>query len=638
MWDYGRLQQELRSYTKSSSANGTPSVLPPTLRHFVVYLRIDRVVCYQRNLLTGLFKLRVSICSPTASRPPAVFESRQPVPAGSVLRQEGFFRMPIPVNVAANYDQLCDWRVEFEVLHKYPAAPVYSVAARAWISLDLLTRASAIDLFSPDAVGASEPLPAVRLQFGSVATSGLAVNFFRSVAKAVLFATKLALGVARSKASEVERLESQIRFINTRNAHERQALQMDLMMQTVQTMNKYMESGSKPNQWLEAMREQGLLGAGDGGSTRALELKFSDLGRQVDGLRNDVIKGLLEQRQTNVQPPQIIQYVQNVPPVSPPREGEMVENIAPPPRVRTPVLAVIPTPPVTIDSVDVPVKPVASESTHGPISVAPVVPVSVSDTMTSLWGAVQAAVGPSAAPSEIPRKKSSLSTTPLVEAIRGTTPKAEREPTPARTPPASGAPIPPAGPTSATPSGAAAPKALQPVVADAIPESVKKPASTKKAVAVSTVKSPPKKAASVAPKAKPAGTANPAPVQPADPKAKLIAALQAKQQAAKAKMALMLKLQEMEAKRKAEMQKVETEIVTLAKKLPPVDRFKFIGLPGPPPFAPKAKAKAAGAADGIPSALAPPPVHDSEGGEQVVEEGGEVDEAGAEEEAPDEET
>jgi hypothetical protein len=96
---------------------------------------------------------------------------------------------------------------------------------------------------------------------------------------------------------------------------------------------------------------------------------------------------------------------------------------------------------------------------------------------------------------------------------------------------------------------------------------------------------------------------------PMDPKSKAIMELRTKQQTAKAKAELIAKLKVLEIKRKAEIERRNTELAKFAKDLPPVDKYKFPGMPGPPPFKPKA-ANVAKDVVVLPTSLAPPSVED----------------------------
>ena len=105
-----------------------------------------------------------------------------------------------------------------------------------------------------------------------------------------------------------------------------------------------------------------------------------------------------------------------------------------------------------------------------------------------------------------------------------------------------------------------------------------------------------------------------------DPKAKAILEMKAKQEALRNRLLVIAKVKQLEAKRKAEIDQSALAIAQLAKNLPPVDSKKFLGLPGPPPFAPKAKAKPPADDSGLPSAIAPPKIEEDDQEEQPDEE------------------
>jgi hypothetical protein len=112
----------------------------------------------------------------------------------------------------------------------------------------------------------------------------------------------------------------------------------------------------------------------------------------------------------------------------------------------------------------------------------------------------------------------------------------------------------------------APPAPVQPKAAKAPPEVPK------------TAPAPPPKAEAPPPKKMPI---------PTDPKQRALYVAQQRQLLVKAKMAMIAKAKEEAAKKNDFITAKEKEISSLAKVLPPVDAFKFPGMPGPPPFKPK---------------------------------------------------
>ena len=587
MWDLSRLRKELGDGTRILNSISTP-ISSISTRHSILHIGVDRMVCFQRSLLLGHFKIRLTVSSARGSRPPITYESPLPFQSGRVLVNEGLFRVPIIVYVNRGDKQLSDWRFEFEILHKFPSSPIYSVVARSWVSADVLVSARAIDLFPSPGEQAS-----VRLEFRHIHVSAVAVNLFKVAAQSVLFACKLLRGLNASKKTEAERLEKQIKYISERNASEKQAAQHALLMRSLEIMNKYLDTGSRPDDWVKSLIGAGLIPINNEASIKRIETQINDLTKQVVGLQTDLTKALND----NKSDPARIQYIQSVAPsFSPtaPSGPSIMDSIASAlsgiktssnePPIVTPSKAEdsmkFPAPsketvPVVVAKVEEPepepivVAAAAVEEELVPTSAEPLQILeeqskednlvedytsTINNAVNNLWGAFNSAVGiASASGSSTPKvnqsseKRKSIDTSPLISAVSGRS-------TPRKPPKESGS----SGLLS-KPSNAPALQEKSQV--NSSPKKVSGPIVKKSAVV-----SPPRK--------------------PLDPKS----ALDAKKAAMKAKVATYLKVKALETKRKAEIEKREIEIKNLSSKLPPLDRNKFIGLPGPPPFKPKAKA------------------------------------------------
>lgn len=575
-WDLTWTLEKLKAELDSAIRSGHRVIpLQPNrarlLRYIIYYIHIDRIECYDRSLLVGQFKVRLTLSCVGTKRPQFAWESDRPFTASSCLNADGgTFRLPIPVDANGSPLQLSKWKIEIELLHKYPAAPIYTVVGRSWVDPVTLSKAQAMDVYS------TRDLQEVvsRVNFTKTSYTPCPVNMFRTVGLAVLWLVRVGRHVAESRKSEIAQLEKEVRLLNVENRISQQNIQADLMTRTIQTMNKYIESGSKPEDWILAMKRAGVFGEGD--SHRKVDAQIQLLKEQVESLRYDVVKSIIER------PPPVVNFVAPVSPPPIPNEPK-VSNIT-----RTPNLSIFSVPSVETlagqpadvasimakraPSVETKLKVIMSkphdqiekdqelsggeqievsqdpttEMDGGGLEVEEAdeddvvmevedeqdLTSAVTNTMTSWWGAVTSAVAPTAvAPPEPVAKKASVAPPPVA----------------------------------------------------------KKPVGLNTAPLVAAVTKTPSKPLVVAKKSLPPPTSS----------------VKAKVDPVKAKMELISKVKVLEAKRKAEIAVAEKKIVELAKKLPPVDSIKFIGLPGPPPFAPKSKAKAPASEDMLPTALAP---------------------------------
>lgn len=618
MWDLSKLREEVGDAVKKFPQG--KKILSPEIRYHVIHLRVNRITCYLRNLLVGLFKIRITISSPVPGcrLHPKILEGFPFSPSTC----EDNFRLAVPLNSLGPPDQLSFWRIEIEILHKYPAAPLYSIVARSWVSPETLSQASALDLFSTVETPSESSIPCVRMDLLSVSTSAAPVNLFRVAGKVVLCTVRLAHALARRKKTEAQLLEREIQFLITRDRNDRQDMQIDLLMRTVQVMNKYMEKGSNPEQWVSAIMKA---------NERPDNKKLEELSSSVEALRNDVMKALLVER-----PPPIVQIVHAPVPdkeIEPPRSAELTDlrneassvrgalsvkelkdarsviaakgargvmeaTVQDDERRRQPKAPGVHEieNPRSVDSVKQNPQPVEEtrsvvSAKQPPLPVESVVsskqgPLPVEETtegeglideegsttspkneiieqveeaedvgttvMSALWGAFAGGQEPKV------KTPSKMNTAPLIKAVSGKNPV----------------------PTTS----------LTKAVLGKTPVPTTSPTSKK-----TTTMIPPKKT-NLVPKTKP-------PTTPVNPKT----------QELQQKLAVIAKIKQLEAKRKAEVDSTAAAIAQLAKKLPPIDSKKFIGLPGPPPFIPKAKVKAASnEVNGIPSAIAPPEIEEDE--------------------------
>jgi hypothetical protein len=570
----------------------------PTLRYFRLHLHVDRILCYDRALLAGLFKARITLICPTSQRMPVSWESDRAFASSTCLRaDEGTFHISVPINTKGPPNQLKEWRVEFEVLHKYPAAPIYSVVARSWADPVTLVKAQALDLYSTHDIHSVS----ARVNFRQTACSPVSINLFRTVARAIVAVIKLARLLADSRKNEIKLLDRQIRLLDSRSKSEQQRIQNDLMLRTIETMNKYIESGSKPDDWVRALHRGGLLGDD---SNKILESQISSLREQVEMLRNDVLKSVIE-RPTPVINISTVKEEAHIPKPSSwletivsPRSPEIPKE--PPPKAPTPpvIKSGSSTPQITASKPSVASSKPAS-SQHTPEST----PVKKFESVKSRMLAKsehQEAQLPSVPLKKIPQR--AVPPPPVndmqPDEENGETEEAAEnveEPAeivdevidePAEVPVAdyvssavtntfnswwgavasavapSAEPVPPAIPVKSIPKAEPVPRKIStaPLVR-AMTSGKLTPA--KKVVVTKPI---PKKSAS---------------------------GLKAKVDPVQAKAEMLTKLKMVEAKRKAEIAAREKAILEFSSKLPPVDKSRFLGLPGPPPFAPKAKAKSA---------------------------------------------
>jgi hypothetical protein len=411
-------------------------------------------------------------------------------------------------------------------------------------------------------------------------------------------------------------------------------------------MNKYMQSGSKPEEWIQAMQRAGVLGEN---SQHKMEAQISVLRDQIEGLRADLMKSMIER------PAPVVQLVAGPSVAS---ANKATNDGSPSSWLRA----------ITGQSPDIPEEPpsqpvvvrrpsTASLKEGGSIHSAVVESKKVGEVKPKQPGEAVLVKKTVPGPLSVKERMMAKTTTfqsepglkkisprpqtenPAQEAEEAVQEEAEAEqdeleeeqeevkeeppPQPAPTEDvttamsntmsswwgavttAVGAPT--AEPPKAAPEAPkAAPKEAPPVIKKT-PATGINTAPLVKAMAPSGAKKVPSK-----PVAKKATV-------PLDPKAKQMLSMKAKQDAVKAKVELIMKLKAIEAKRKAEIEVREKAIVELAKKLPPIDRSKFLGLPGPPPFLPKSKAKPPADESGMPTALGPPPGSNAEPEELAAE-------------------
>jgi hypothetical protein len=327
-------------------------------------------------------------------------------------------------------------------------------------------------------------------------------------------------------------------------------------MKTLQVMNRYMEKGSNPDQWVSAIMKA---------NERPDNKKLEELSSSVEALRNDVMKALLVER-----PPPIVQFVH--PPV-------LQREIEP------------------LSSAELADLKIETSSVRGALSVEEL------KEARSVMSAKETPLqdGDSRQTLEKPRSKQHP---PPIEEEKRSVVSAEQGPQPfeetteeealnddeaSRTPQNEIS----EQEEEAGDVGTTVISALWGAIAGGQePKVVKTPAKINTAPlikAVSGKKNPiptspaSKKTAIIHPKKSNLVPKTKPPTTPVDPKT----------QELRQKLAVIAKIKQLEAKRKAEFDSTAEAIAQLAKNLPPVDSKKFIGLPGPPPFIPKAKVKAA---------------------------------------------
>lgn len=645
MWSLERLEKELASSIRTKALPATLQLNRPILRYWIVTTQINRLVCYDRSLLVGTFKLRLTLSCPSAKRDPIAFESPQPFEAGRCLA-DTYFRIAIPVIPQGASDQLREWRLEFEVLHKFTAAPIYSVVARSWVDPEILAQTEALDIYSAN-FSSSNPSVCVRIELLRSRTSGIGINLFRTVSKAILFMVKMARILKFSREREVALLEKQMHVLKLRAVGEREQAQFALLNRTLDVMTNYIQSGSKPDDWVRAMQR---VASDD--ERRKWDAQMGEMKNQIETLRNDVLKAVIDKP---------VQYVQQVP-TSPAGEGgvgswwnslaaqpapvtkkERDDGEIPEERITQIVQH-----PATAGQVIA--KQLTSSNPPTVVSQATLPPATAAEVITKqLSASAPDVMAKRVAPTSVKAMTVEPEKTPLKKiAPRQVLPPVV-EPQPAQVESAEVADgdidqVAPDGEDEeqagveeeeeeqggeAVGDGEVPVEDLATAAANTVnswwgaistavggSEPTPSPAATAKPVAPA-VKKP-------SPKAGPPGKAA-LPVKPAPAKtgpklstAPLVSAVSGgkgkpvpkkpvvKMDPVKAKMMLVMKIKQLEMKRKAEIEVTNNKITELAKKLPPLDRSKFLGLPGPPPFAPKAKAKAEPSI--LPSALGPPPV------------------------------
>ena len=513
LWDLKRLREEASLFP----------IFPKPSLYVMMSVYVDKVIVYDKNLFSGSFKLRITVNLSGKARS---IESRTSFSAGRHIEGDPF-RLAIPSNSKVE--------IEFEILHKFFAASIYSVIARGWIESEMLARASALDL-----AGESESV--VRIDFDKVQTSRVGINLFRSVGFTVLATVRFVRLLSAKRKQTAVQLDKQIRFIATRNVENKELLQMELLMETVRTMNKF-------------MNERIVGESSDSGILKDMKLEIRDLKEVLTNFQ----KSILTSQPVYVAPPQPVY-------VAPPQ----------PVYVAPPVAAAPPVIPASPGGQPVGDEPLEPQEDTPPVQqpkvlakVVPSVEPSMMDAVSNWWtNAVTVAVA-----STPERKVASSGTStpgkqlragPLIAAM-------QRE-------------------EQAEDEAESEERAVEAEDVEADEVIVAKSAvsaeSAKSAKAKALVKKPTAKAmikpkypskAVVGAKAK---TNAVAPTKPAPP--------QIDQQAlVKARMLAVAKLKALEAKRAAEIQSREAAIVALAAKRPPIDKMKFPGMPGPPPFKPK---------------------------------------------------
>ncbi|TEB18606.1 hypothetical protein C9890_0344 [Perkinsus sp. BL_2016] len=592
-WSLEKLKAELDSAIRSGRR-----VIPlhpnraRRLRYIIYHIHIDRLECNDRSLLVGQFKVRLTLSCVETKRPQFSWESDRPFTASSCLNaDEGTFRFPIPVDANGSPIQLSKWKIEIELLHKYPAAPIYAVVGRSWVDPVSLSRAQAMDVYS------TRDLQEVvsRVNFTKTSYTPCPVNMFRTVGIAVLWLVRVGRRVAESRQNEIAQLERDVRLLNVQNRNSQQNIQADLMARTIQTMNKYIESGSKPEDWILAMKRAGVLGEQD--SQRKVDAQIRLLKEQVESLRSDVVNSIIER------PPPVVNFV--APPVSPPPipNEPRVSNLATSPNILSifsvPRIETVAIQPADVASIMAKRVPIVTPPMQGP-KLKVIMPRSPADK-------IETEQEFSGEPIEVPQEPSPDTDTGQAEedavvageedVVEADQPEedaivteeedvVEEDVTTTVTNTMTswwGAVT-----SAVAPTGLAPPEPVAKKASVAAPPVAQKSGGLNTAPLVAAVTKTPSKPVVLAKKSLPPPTA----------------AKAAKVDPVKAKMELIAKVKVLEAKRKAEIAVSEKRIVELAKKLPPVDSIKFIGLPGPPPFAPKSKAKAPASEDMLPTALA----------------------------------
>lgn len=490
-WDITMSPVRLAELIRSIQSQSSSKVLPVprlSVRYFVLYIRLDRVLMYEKVFMPGQCKLRMSVVCPSSNRAPVAVETRFSFQAGrAISSDDNFFKLAVPL---LHMSDLRLWKVEFELLHRYVAAPVFSVIARGWVDPWTLTRARGVDLGDP---------AIARIDFARIESSKSGINLFRAVGIAVLFAVRCGKILLSRRKRLVQQTEGEIRLLDAKNSREKSAIQMDIMIQTIRSLNKVVTGGHTV----------------DDNNIRFIESRLSEVAKSVERLREDIFsKRLMEQ------PPVVVTVAgpSTVP-------AAVLNPVAP-------TVTEVSSPPTTTASATrTPTAAPSAPATAAPASALSNAAAAFWTTMGTVADAGASLVQPVAASKD-----------------EGPPPQPEPES------------VTEDEGTNSEPDSVSKEEEPRPKVEPKLPPpkktipSVKKPGPPPKHPV-------PKKA--VAPK------------KPADP--------------AKAKAVLIATLKVMEAKRKLDIEKREKQLAEIAKTLPPIDKFKFPGMPGPPPFKPKVK-------------------------------------------------
>lgn len=593
-WSLPKLNKELDELKSQHSSRfaRAPPQSKATIRHYILYLTLDRLTMFERDLLPGLCKVRISTVCPTSSRFPISEESKFAFKPGlTIHRENSGFKILIPLvsGSPCPKNQLKEWKIEFEILHRFPAAPIYGVVARGWTDPWTLANAKCIDLPSPEVpppyvdytgqeINPFHLKPVARLDFVEEKTKCVFnVNIWRSAVKAIVFAHRLVRQTKQTKRTSLEKLERDIRLLNAKNSNEKELMQMDLMMRTIGVMNEFLVAGAagklgqtataagvNGQSWLSSWLPPATTTAPAG----APPVDLTSIEKRIDELRDAiqaVQKSVHEKHQNrSVEPkPKEITAPKSVAELLSSRRESVsrgtvltraVHAHAPDTSAsQSRTESMISTPPVdpTEPTESVPESPTETGGIAG----------AWSNAVNAFWGATTAA----AAKSEVEHPSPKAVSKPKIPTIRKPVvepPKAEE--------------IADVGEEDNE---------------DVVEVPVKRPVPTSPKKSVGAVKKVPMSKSSSPPKKVPMRVvAKPKPKPPPDP--------------AKAKAEMIVKLKVLEAKRKAEIEKREAELVSFSKKIPPVDRYKFPGMPGPPPFKPKKAAVEPDPVSLLPTALA----------------------------------
>ena len=561
-WTLSQLRKEMDDLKLKNAPRFVRSVRgpKPIVRHYILYLRLDRVTMFDRDLLPGLCKVRITTVSPTSSRFPVSDESKFAFKPGlTVHRENAGFKIVVPLIVGSPCpkNQLKEWKVEFEILHRFPAAPIYGVVARGWTDPWTLAHAKSMDLPSPQVpppyvdytgqeINPFHLKPVAKIDFVDEKTQTVFnVHIWRSAVRAIIFSHRLIKKTKESKKSNLEKLERDIRLLNARNQGEKEIMQMDLMMRTIGVMNEFLVAGaagklgepvSGTKSWLASW-----LPAGGSSSqptaaapAPATSVDLSGIERQIADLRalvEEVRRGVGKVDEGK------IPFIEKIEKTAPKSVADLVAT-----RRESVSRGTVLTRGLHAHAPDTSAPPSRTESmistpaeTTEPAQSAPETPEAAgviaegwSSAMNAFWGATAAPAVETVKPPKRTIKKPVAKEAPPVEAAEPVVKPVGKSPVSKK----------PGMMKIVSPSQASPPK-LSPI--------------GKKSIAKKVIVAKPK--------------------APQDP--------------AKAKAELIVKLKILEAKRKAEVEKREAELVSFSKKVPPIDRYKFPGMPGPPPFKPK---------------------------------------------------